>query len=316
MIAAVGAALVVGKVGGRRLPAAAADLLRYGFGARRFRGHAAQLVRPEPPRAAVRAQRGKPSARALTRQAAKGSGALKRGARKLANLKPSPRPRTRGERMPLRPREWFRKRDRKRQSKQEYDEAREALTRPRAELEAREQREHRFTPLRLVRGQVPASSAGRRAGRANGRGCRLRARRLGGRLLPAPSRGRRGRRGALDLGRDRVRSATADHRSAALRRAANRDPRCGHRGAQGCRGPRSRGPRLRRCGWPRSPVPALRANRAETGARAICSRWTDRYPRSPSPGATSTARPARSRSQATSCPIRCRLRRANSASCG
>ena len=162
VIAAVGAALVVGKVGGRRLPAAAADLLRYGFGARRFRGHAAQLVRPEPPRAPVRAQRGKPSARALTRQAAKGSGALKRGARKLANLKPSPRPRTRGERMPLRPREWFRKRDRKRQSKQEYDEAREALTRPRAELEAREQREHRFTPQHLVRGKHPHRARGGR----------------------------------------------------------------------------------------------------------------------------------------------------------
>ena len=71
----------------------------------------------------------------VTQQAASGPRRIKRGVRKLANLKRSPRPRTRGERMPFKPRNWFRKRDRKQQPKREYDEARQVM--------AREQREHR-----------------------------------------------------------------------------------------------------------------------------------------------------------------------------
>ena len=45
----VGVAVTVGKVGGRRLPLVAADLLRYGLGPRRYAGTPAQLVRSEPP---------------------------------------------------------------------------------------------------------------------------------------------------------------------------------------------------------------------------------------------------------------------------
>ena len=45
----VGIAVTVGKVGGRRLPLVAADLLRYGLGPRRYAGSPAQLVRSEPP---------------------------------------------------------------------------------------------------------------------------------------------------------------------------------------------------------------------------------------------------------------------------
>ena len=64
VFALVGVALVVGKVGGRRLPAVAADLLRFGFGARRFQGPPAQLVRAQPPvpseRAAKREATGRP----------------------------------------------------------------------------------------------------------------------------------------------------------------------------------------------------------------------------------------------------------------
>jgi len=130
VVAAVGIALVAGKVNGRRLPAVAADLLRFVFGARRFQGPPAQLVRPESPVPPGRQGRRDPAAEdctSLIRQAASGSGRVKRGARKLASLKPSTRTRTRGERMPLRPREWFRKRDRKRPPKREYDEARQAV---------------------------------------------------------------------------------------------------------------------------------------------------------------------------------------------
>ena len=44
----VGVAMVVGKIGGRRLPLVAADLLKYRLGARRYAGPVSQLVRAEP----------------------------------------------------------------------------------------------------------------------------------------------------------------------------------------------------------------------------------------------------------------------------
>ena len=45
----IGVAMVVGKIGGRRLPLVAADLLKYRLGARRYAGPMAGLVRSEPP---------------------------------------------------------------------------------------------------------------------------------------------------------------------------------------------------------------------------------------------------------------------------
>ena len=45
----VGIAMVVGKIGGRRLPLVAADLLKYRLGARRYAGPVSQLVRAETP---------------------------------------------------------------------------------------------------------------------------------------------------------------------------------------------------------------------------------------------------------------------------
>ncbi len=44
-----GLAVVAGRIGGRRLPLVAADLLRYAFGARRYAGPPAELARIEPP---------------------------------------------------------------------------------------------------------------------------------------------------------------------------------------------------------------------------------------------------------------------------
>ncbi|MYG92648.1 MAG: hypothetical protein F4196_07190 [Acidimicrobiia bacterium] len=44
-----GLAVVAGRVGGRRLPLVAADLLRYALGTRRYAGPPAELVRGEPP---------------------------------------------------------------------------------------------------------------------------------------------------------------------------------------------------------------------------------------------------------------------------
>ena len=45
-----GVAMVVGKIGGRRLPLVAADLLKYRLGARLYAGPVAQLVRASRPR--------------------------------------------------------------------------------------------------------------------------------------------------------------------------------------------------------------------------------------------------------------------------
>ncbi len=45
----MGIAVVVGKIGGRRLPLVAADLLKYRLGARVYAGPVSALVRPEPP---------------------------------------------------------------------------------------------------------------------------------------------------------------------------------------------------------------------------------------------------------------------------
>ena len=49
LLGLAGMAMIVGKVGGRRLPMVAADLLRYRLGARRYAGPLAELVRPEAP---------------------------------------------------------------------------------------------------------------------------------------------------------------------------------------------------------------------------------------------------------------------------
>ncbi len=49
ILALFGMAMVVGKVGGRRLPVVAADLLRFGLGPRRYAGPASDLVRSEAP---------------------------------------------------------------------------------------------------------------------------------------------------------------------------------------------------------------------------------------------------------------------------
>ena len=49
LIGLVGVAAVAGKIGGRRLPLVAADLLRFWLGPRRYAGSPAELARSEPP---------------------------------------------------------------------------------------------------------------------------------------------------------------------------------------------------------------------------------------------------------------------------
>ena len=68
----VGVAMTVGKIGGRRLPLVAADLLKYRLGARRYAGQTAQLVRSEPPAPAQPVKTGPGPIRLMVRKARRG----------------------------------------------------------------------------------------------------------------------------------------------------------------------------------------------------------------------------------------------------
>ena len=68
----VGVAMVVGKIGGRRLPLVAADLLKYRLGARRYAGQIAQLVRAEPPAPPQPVKTGPGPIRLMVRKARRG----------------------------------------------------------------------------------------------------------------------------------------------------------------------------------------------------------------------------------------------------
>ncbi len=74
----VGVAMVVGKIGGRRLPLVAADLLKYRLGARLYVGSASQLVRSEPPAPAEPARSGPGPLRLMAKRAGRGLGRLRK----------------------------------------------------------------------------------------------------------------------------------------------------------------------------------------------------------------------------------------------
>ena len=94
LIGIVGIAMIVGKVGGRRLPLVAADLLKFNLGARRYAGSPAQLALSEPPMPAE----AKPDPpRLLAKKAVGGIAKAVRTARRKG-------------RPPFRPHSWFGKR--------------------------------------------------------------------------------------------------------------------------------------------------------------------------------------------------------------
>ena len=105
-----GIAMVVGKIGGRRLPLVAADLLRYRLGPRRYVGPVSQLVRSEAPMQkdtvpsplSLLAMRFKRNARRLR-------GMMESARRRIRRRKRSGGNRQNG-RMPFRPHRWFRRR--------------------------------------------------------------------------------------------------------------------------------------------------------------------------------------------------------------
>ena len=101
-----GIAMAVGKIGSRRLPLVAADLLKYRLGARLYAGSPAQLVRSEPPAPVesgpsplgMMAKRGRRGARRMRVMA-------RRGLRRIRKSR-----KRRNGRMPFRPHGWFGKR--------------------------------------------------------------------------------------------------------------------------------------------------------------------------------------------------------------
>ena len=78
----VGIAMVVGKIGGRRLPLVAADLLKYRLGARLYAGTVSQLVRSEPPAPAQPVKSGPGPLSLMAKRAARGLGRLRRNRKK------------------------------------------------------------------------------------------------------------------------------------------------------------------------------------------------------------------------------------------
>ena len=106
VIGLAGIAMVVGKIGGRRLPLVAADLLKYRLVARLYAGSPAQLVRSEPP-APVESDPGPLSL--MARRAGRGPRRVrvmaKRGLRRMRKSR-----NRRDGRTPFRPHGWFGKR--------------------------------------------------------------------------------------------------------------------------------------------------------------------------------------------------------------
>ncbi len=101
----VGLAAVVGKIGGRRLPLVAADLLKYRMGARVYSGPVSQLARTEPPAPPQPAKSGPGPLKLMARRS-------KRALRNLRKKRNRQKDRRNG-RMPFRPHRWFGKRRRK-----------------------------------------------------------------------------------------------------------------------------------------------------------------------------------------------------------
>ncbi len=108
-----GLAVIGGRIGGRRLPLVAADLLRFGLGARRYAGPPAQLVRSEPPAPVQAEDGGNPDPlRLLARRV------LRRTRRVAKRRKEGER---RNGRRPLRPHRRFRRRARQQHERPEHD---------------------------------------------------------------------------------------------------------------------------------------------------------------------------------------------------
>ena len=81
----VGVVMVVGKIGGRRLPLVAADLLKYRLGARLYAGQVSQLVRSEPPAPEQPVKIGPGPLSLMAKRAGRGLGRLRKNKKTRKN---------------------------------------------------------------------------------------------------------------------------------------------------------------------------------------------------------------------------------------
>ena len=81
----VGIVMVVGKIGGRRLPLVAADLLKYRLGARLYAGPVSQLVRAEPPAPAQPVKSGPGPLSLMAKRAGRGLARLRKNRKTRKN---------------------------------------------------------------------------------------------------------------------------------------------------------------------------------------------------------------------------------------
>ena len=81
----VGVAMTVGKIGGRRLPLVAADLLKYRLGARRYAGPVSQLVRSEPAAPAQPVKSGPGPLSLMAKRVGRGLGRLRKNRKTRKN---------------------------------------------------------------------------------------------------------------------------------------------------------------------------------------------------------------------------------------
>ena len=81
----VGIAMTVGKIGGRRLPLVAADLLKYRLGARRYAGQVSQLIRTEPPAPAQPVKSGPGPVSLMAKRVGRGLGRLRKNRKTRKN---------------------------------------------------------------------------------------------------------------------------------------------------------------------------------------------------------------------------------------
>ena len=154
-----GVAMVVGKIGGRRLPLVAADLLKYRLGARLYAGSPAQLARSEPPAPvesgpgplSLMARRGRRGARRMRVMA-------RRGLRKMRKSRSR-----RNGRMPFRPHGWFGKRRGRNERKSDNVGGRQAAGR-----EGKERRSRSWRSLMAVAALAVLAAAVPQAAVADG----------------------------------------------------------------------------------------------------------------------------------------------------
>ena len=210
----VGIAMAVGKIGGRRLPLVAADLLKYRLGARLYAGSVSQLVRAEPPAPPQTDRSGPGPLRLMAKK-------TRRVFRNLRSKKRNRRKDRRNGRMPFRPHGWFGKRHKNGRHGQATGHIAETLQSTRGKPLRAVGIGRRRPPCGGRRGRPPGGPGPEPGGRAMAGRDRLRANGAGRGTPDIRQRAVRHRRPRMDHPEGRHRPG---HTSAGLRRAGGKHP--------------------------------------------------------------------------------------------